>query len=47
MFFNWKKSVADAKHTGRPKKSYSNDNTEAVRESVCDNPATPIDSATW
>ncbi|XP_032529063.2 trans-1,2-dihydrobenzene-1,2-diol dehydrogenase-like isoform X2 [Danaus plexippus] len=35
-------SVGDAKHTGRPKTSRSNVNIEAVRESVADNPGTPI-----
>jgi len=35
-------SVGDAKHTGRPKTSCSNVNVEAVRESVAENPQTPI-----
>ena len=35
-------SVRDVKHTGRPKTSCSNVNVEAVRESVAENPRTPI-----
>jgi len=35
-------SIGDAKHTGRPKTTCSNVNVEAVRESVAENPRTPI-----